>query len=189
MSQHRTIPFLPAVLIAMVGVALTISGCKISKHGENGEKRVDIETPVGSIHVNKDSTKASDTGLPDYPGAKLAEDSDHDKSANVNIDTSKFGLKVVAVRMQSDDAPAKVLSFYREKMKSMGAVQECKGSFDINTHGNTESQEIRCHENGGETELMVSQGNRHRSVAVKPNGSGSRIELVYVQARGERETL
>jgi len=33
------------------------------------EKKVQVDTPFGGIHVNTDQTSAADLGLPAYPGA------------------------------------------------------------------------------------------------------------------------
>lgn len=179
-----------AVALALAGpLILVVAGCNVSKRTDkDGQKRVDIETPVGSIHVNQ-PTSASDTGLPEYAGAKPSEGTDENKSANVNIDTSKFGLKVVAVKFQTDDTPEQVLDFYRQKMKKMGPVSECHGSFDLNVNHKGQQQEVRCEEKSGETDLMVGDAGRHRVVSVKPNGKGTKFELVFVQTRGERELL
>ena len=90
--------------------ALLLPACSVNvKKEQNGEdKQVDINTPVGGIHVSKGANVA-DVGLPVYPGARLKQkDSDgNDKSANVNISGFGFGLKVVALEYESDDSPAK----------------------------------------------------------------------------------
>src|SRR5205809_8112808 len=101
------------VAIAVTTALLLFAGCSINvKKGDNGEdKNVDIDTPFGGIHVKK-GADVRDTGLPVYPGAKAKEkekdNSDGEKSANVDISTSAFGLKVVAVEYQTRDAPNKV---------------------------------------------------------------------------------
>ena len=174
--------------LVLVALLLIPTGCNITKRGEKGKEQVDIETPVGSIHVNKDLS-ANDTGLPAYPGAKISEDSHDHKGVTVNIDTEKFGLKVVAVKFETNDSPETVLDFYRQKMKSLGHVSECKGSFNLDVKNKGQEHEIRCEEKPDQTELMVGDGNRHRAVKVQPHGKGSRLELLYVQSRGERETL
>jgi hypothetical protein len=180
-STAATLAFTALLLLAILA-------CNITKRGEKGKEQVDIETPVGSIHVNQPMS-ASDTGLPGYPGARPADASEDGKSANVNIDTAKFGLKVIAVKFNTDDSPNKVLDFYRQKLKSMGPVSECQGSFDLNVKNKGQQQEIRWEEKPGETELLVGEGNRHRVVKVKPHGKGSEFALVFIQSRGERETL
>ncbi len=91
----------PAMAIATgVAALLLLPACSVNVQKErNGQdKQVDIETPVGGIHVNKQGD-VSDVGLAVYPGARPKEkDSDgSDKSANVNISGFGYGLKVVAV--------------------------------------------------------------------------------------------
>src|SRR5580692_12390695 len=85
--------------------ALLLPGCSVNvKKEKNGEdKRVDISTPVGGIHVSKDAS-AGDVGLAVYPGARLKprDSGGDDKSANVDISGFGFGLKVVALEYESD---------------------------------------------------------------------------------------
>src|SRR4051794_25286197 len=78
-----------------LGLELLVAGCSINvKKEKNGEeKQVDINTPVGGIHVSK-AADPEDIGIPLYPGARLRQkDSGDDKSANVNISGFGFGLK------------------------------------------------------------------------------------------------
>jgi hypothetical protein len=99
-------------LVALIGCS--ISTKKDSKTG--GDKDVDIRTFMGSISVHKGSTDVKDTGLALYPGAQPKKDMKDDSGANVDISSSFFGVKVVALKFQSNDAPDKVLSFYRKEM-------------------------------------------------------------------------
>src|SRR5207244_3972060 len=66
--------YLRTLLAACLLALLTLVGCSVNvKNGENGEnKKVDIETPIGGIHVDNNAN-ARDTGLPVYPGARLKE--------------------------------------------------------------------------------------------------------------------
>ncbi|MEI9967680.1 MAG: hypothetical protein WDM87_03270 [Terracidiphilus sp.] len=42
--------------------------------GANGEqKKVQVDTPFGGIHVNTDQTSAADLGLPTYPRREYRE--------------------------------------------------------------------------------------------------------------------
>src|SRR5438552_4137043 len=79
---------------------LLLPACSVNvKKEKNGEdKQVDIDTPVGGIHVSKGANVA-DVGLAVYPGARLKQENSDgkDKSANVNISGFGFGLKVVAL--------------------------------------------------------------------------------------------
>ena len=74
--------------------SLLLPACSVNvKKQQNGEdKQVDIDTPVGGIHVSKGADVA-DVGLGVYPGARLKQKGTdgEDKSANVNI--SGFGFR------------------------------------------------------------------------------------------------
>ena len=88
------------VLALAFAALLVLPACSINvKKDKAGEdKKVDIETPLGGIHVSKNAD-VRDTGLPVYPGARVKEKeaSGEEKSANVNISSGLFGLKVVAI--------------------------------------------------------------------------------------------
>ena len=79
---------------------LALPGCNVNvkKDSEGKEKKVDIETPMGALHVASDPD-VRDVGLAVYPGARKKEkgDNDHDNNAHINISSSVFGLKVVAM--------------------------------------------------------------------------------------------
>ena len=125
-----------ALVLAVLVYLGALIGCTITTHDKgNGKKDdVDVHTPFGSVSIRKDQTNVKDTGLTPYPGAQLRKDSDDDDehgSANVNISSSLFGLKVVAMKFKSDDSPDKVLAFYRKDMGKYGKVVDCTGSFNI----------------------------------------------------------
>ena len=69
-----------------------------------------------------------DIGLSVYPGARRKEqsdDNDHDNNAHVNISSSLFGIKVVAIEYLSDDPPEKLVAYYKDQLKKYGNVLEC----------------------------------------------------------------
>ena len=173
--------------------ALLLPACSINvKKEQNGEdKQVDINTPVGGIHVSK-GANAADVGLAVYPGARLKQEDSNgsDKSANVNISSFGFGLKVVALEYQSDDSPGKLVAYYRDELKKYGKVLECHTShLDVNPdikgsdHG---SHELTCEgASGSNIELKVGTKENQHIVAVEPDGKGSSFSLVYVRTHGK----
>jgi hypothetical protein len=169
------------VLVTLLSGVL-LCGCKVEKKGEGANKKVDIETPVGNLHVNT-QVDPRDTGMEVYPGAVRAEDDDSKHAANLSIDSSLFGARVVAIKYRSDDPPEKLLAYYRKQMKGYGEISECRGSVTF-LRGN-----MRCTGGGNETNLVAGTQERHHIVSVKPDGGGSKFALVYVQTRGEKETL
>jgi hypothetical protein len=180
-------------------VLLLVAGCSINvKKNDNGEdKKVDIDTPFGGIHVNN-GADVRDTGLSVYPGArpKPKDDSDDEKSANVDISTSAFGLKVVALEYQSNDGPDKVAAYYRNELKKYGNVLECHTQrhgfqgFNVN-HDKGDSEELKCEDdNHGKTvELKSGTKSNQHIVAIDPKDNGSDFALVYVHMRGKEGTI
>src|SRR5579864_4508380 len=122
-------------IAAILAALALLPACSVNvkDHGDNGDSKVDISTPVGAIHVDQNAD-ARDTGLSVYPGARLKPKSgDGDKkSANVNMSAFGFGLKVVALEYESDDPPAKIIAFYQDQLKRYGNVLQChNGGFKI----------------------------------------------------------
>ncbi len=183
------------VLAASLGALLLLPACSVNvqKESNGQDKQVDIKTLLGGVHVSKQAD-VTETGLAVYPGARLKEKDSggSDKSANVNISGFGYGIKVVAVSYESDDASAKVLSFYRDQLKKYGNVLEChtsKGNWSVNmgSHGSkNSSSELTCDGSGGnEIELKVGKQDDQHIVAVEPEGKGSSFSLVYVRTHGK----
>lgn len=196
MLKNKSNSFLIAVAAASFTAVLVLPGCSVNvKKEPNGQdKQVDINTLVGGIHVSKEAD-VSDVGLTVYPGAHLKQkDFDGgDKSANVNISGFGFGIKVIALEFESDDAPAKVLSFYKDQLRKYGDVLECHtaGHFNMDmnmgSHGSKDSSnELTCAGTHGDNiELKVGKKDDQHIVAVEPEGKGSRFSLVYVRTHGK----
>jgi hypothetical protein len=183
-----------------LGLLSALPACKINVNkADNGEdKKVDIETPLGGIHVNKD-VNPRDTGLPVYPGArekKKGSDGD-DGHANVNISSGFFGVKVVVIEFLSDDPPDKVTAYYRDQLKKYGGILECHSKNrhnegpDIEIHpdkDNKKENKLTCdHDSGPTIELKVGTKDNQHIVSVSPQdgGKGSDFALVFVQTRGD----
>ena len=169
-----------------------VLGCSVNvKKEPNGEdKQVDINTPVGGIHVSK-GVDPGEVGLAIYPGARLKEkDAGGDsKSANVNISSFGYGVRVVALEYESDDPPSKLIAFYKDQLKRYGDVLVCHTThLDVNAdikdsdHG---SHELTCEGSGDNIELKVGTKENQHIVAVEPDGKGSSFSLVYVRTHGK----
>jgi hypothetical protein len=176
---------------------LILPACSINvKKDKAGEgKKVDIETPVGGIHVSKDAD-VRDVGLAVYPGARVKQKDDEgeEKSANVNISSGLFGLKVVAIEYESDDPPDKVIAFYKDQLKKYGNVLECHTDrhgghvkIEKGTRDSDGSKDVKCDSNdsGRTVELKVGTEDNQHIVAVEPRGKGCDFALVYVKTRGK----
>ena len=186
-----------------IAASLTLAmGCSVSdQKGENGAEHAEVRTPVGNLKVQT-NINPKDVGLAIYPGAHLkpSDVTDKDKSANVNISTPFFGLKVIALDYVSDDSPQKVIDFYKKEMARYGKVAECKGAKGeewpgANVGGTSHDGQIKlnlsCDDtgSGNSTELKAGEGNSQHIVGVTPESKGTEFGLVYIQVRGKAETM
>ncbi len=182
------------LFVAALSAVLLSSSCSVNVKKENDgqDKQVDISSPLGGIHVSK-GANVEDTGLPVYPGARLKpkDTSGDDKSAKVNISGFGYGLKVVALEYVSDDAPAKVISFYKDQLKHYGDVLVCRTNhldidMDVKEDDNHSSHALTCQgSSGNNTELKVGTKENQHIVAVESQGKGSDFSLVYIRTHGK----
>jgi hypothetical protein len=176
--------------------ALALSA--FAQQPDSQDKPFDVRSSIGDMHVGKDAG-AEKQGLPLYPGARPKQEKDNDP-INFGILTESFGMKLMVAKYESDDAPAKIVDFYRGKLKKYGKVLEChsqKHGGDVEVHdddkdskdNDKDSKELKCEQNSGPvTELKVGTEDNQHVVAIEPGdaGKGSTFALVYVHTRGKR---
>jgi hypothetical protein len=184
---------------ALLTALCILPACSINTNdkGKDGEKHVDIKSPMGDLHVSEQAD-IRDAGLTLYPGAKPApkENGEDKKSANVNLSLPGFSLKVVAAEFLSDDAPDKIIAYYNKELQKYGKPIQCHGGWN-GAHANYDTKDemskpVSCgnDSSGDAVELKVgTEGNQH-IVSVKPNSRGSRFALVYVRMHtGKDDTI
>jgi hypothetical protein len=193
-------PFSRSILIAAFGVALVIPGCAAQdqKSDNDQNKHLDIQSSAGDLHLGNDGD-ARKAGLPLYPGARSRRDKEDSDPVNLGLLTEAFGFKIVVAKYESDDAPGKVIDFYRDKLKKYGKVLECHThehgggahtDFDDDKDSDSKKKELKCDgdNTGPVTELKVGTENNQHVVAIEPREghAGSTFALVYVFARGKQ---
>lgn len=172
--------------------AAFLAGSGVAQESENRDKSLDVRSPAGDLHVGPDAD-AKSLGLPIYPGAHPQRDKDNDP-LNLGVVTDAFGLHLVVAKYQSDDPPAKILAFYREKMKKYGKVLECHGTDDTSDiHSDDDhpsSKPLKCEgdQTGPVRELKVGTEDNAHIVALEnaENNKSTTFALVYVHMRGKR---
>jgi len=189
-----------SILAAAFGIAVSIPSCAAQpqKTDNSQDKPFDVRSSVGDLHVGSDAD-AHKVGLPLYPGARLKPNDKGEDRVNLGLLTEAFGFKLVVASYDSDDAPGKVIDFYRDKLSKYGKVLEChsrKHGGNVDVHDDDDdkdsqkSRELKCEgENAGPvTELKVGTEDHQRIVAVEPveGRSGSTFALVYVHTRGKQ---
>jgi hypothetical protein len=187
--------FLALVTAGLFALLLSACSINVQKQPNGQDKKVDIRTPLGGIHVSNEAT-AADIGLPVYPGARLKpnQTDDDNKSANVNISGFGYSLRVIALQYESDAAPSKVVAYYDDQLKKFGDVLVCHtNGLDVNTDIkglDNGSHELTCQGSAGSnTELKVGTKENQHIVAVEPEGKGSTFSLVYVRTHGKDEEI
>jgi hypothetical protein len=142
------------------------------------------------VHV-RDEASASDAGLPTYPRARpYKEDNESSSGANVGFSLPGFGLKVVAMKLESRDSPARVGAFYRQALATYGTVLDCSDVRESKrrTRARDEDDLVCDADDPGENSLVYKVGteSNQRVVTIKPHGSGTRFSLVHVHKREKR---
>jgi hypothetical protein len=200
LREGSSLSFLTTLIAFGALAVLPACNVNVKKDSEGQEKKVDIETPIGQLHVSK-SADVRDTGLPVYPGARRKEKGDdgNESSANVNISSELFGLKVVAIEYLSDDPPEKLIDYYTGQLKKYGNVLVCHTSkstgddIDPDPDDSNNAKTLKCEgDNHGKViELKVGTRQNQHIVSIKPadSGKGTDFGLVYVQTRGGKDTL
>jgi hypothetical protein len=189
----------------IVVVALLFTSSLFAQDSENKNENFDVRSSVGDLHIGADAD-ARKAGLPLYPGAhpKTKDADGNDNKVNLGLLTEAFGIKLVVAKYESDDAPAKVVDFYRDKLKKYGNVLECHSqkhsgegvgiwdddSKDSDSKKDSKNKELKCESDnsGPVTELKVGTEDNQHDVAVETGdgGKGTTFALVYVYTRGKR---
>ncbi len=145
------------------------------------------------IKINEDATPR-DTGLNLYPGATVIprhKHSDHD-TASVDFSWGGYGLKVVAVKLQSKDNRDAIAKFYRGDLLRFGNVLDCSDAAavarDKLERESGDGLSISCKSIDAKRNAQVFRvGEKYdqRVVSIQPakDGDGTTISLVHIQVR------
>src|ERR1700691_3225684 len=157
-------------LLACLTLAAGIAGCRVQvDKGPNGEdKRVQVDTPFGGIHVNTDQTTAADLGLPVYPGADIVKDKNNDKSADIHMGFGEWELRVKVVNYSSSDSQDKVVAFYKKALTRYGDVITCQDHAPVGTPTVT-SEGLTCADQGG-ANVKIDTGDHNHGYNADQDG-------------------
>lgn len=149
------------------------------------------ETDAGLI-VSARAT-AKEVGLPIYPGAIPHREKDYENdspSAKLALWGNSFGFKLVALKMESKDAPRKVAEYYQKALAKYGTVLDCTNATRTPEDKDEKSEKLTCGDDkpdkGG---MLFKAGTKQRQhiVGVEPFGTGTVFQLVYLEVRGEEK--
>jgi hypothetical protein len=182
-------------LVIAFGLIAALALPAFAQDSNSHDKTIDVRSSVGDMHLGADGD-ARKAGFAPYPGARIKDDKDQ-TPANLSLFTEAFGVKLVVAKYESDDAPAKVIDFYRDKLKKYGKVLECHtqkhgdNGVDIDDDDkDSKNKELKCSgdNSGPVTELKVGTEDDQHVVAIEPGeaSKGTSFALVYVHLRGKQ---
>jgi hypothetical protein len=157
-----------AALAVGLAVAAGMTGCRVhvNKDANGQEKKVEVDTPFGGVHVNTDPLSAAELGLPAYPGA-VAMKSDEHQSADVHLGFGQWEMRVRVASYQTSDSKDKVSAFYKKALSRYGDVITCKDNDPVGTPTTT-SQGLTCADGGKNGQkININAGDFHYN----PNGT------------------
>jgi hypothetical protein len=178
----------PRFMVCTVGVAAFLwmgSALSAQKTPEKGDSQKDTDA---GIRIRLQATE-KEVGLPVYPGAKPHTDTKGESSAaNFGLWGSSFGFKLVVLKMETPDPPAKVAAFYQKALAKYGKVLDC-GSTPTKSDGPGTKQSasaLTCDDTPETGAMIFKSGTRGKQhiVGVEPNGQGSIFQLVLLDTRG-----
>ncbi|HET9408464.1 MAG TPA: hypothetical protein VFO39_14580 [Candidatus Sulfotelmatobacter sp.] len=186
-------------LILSAAMMIALSGVLAAQTPGTGsdEKTLDVQTSSGGLHVGTDGN-ASKAGVPLYPGARPKKEDHNNNALNFGLFTEALGVKLVVAKYSSEDAPERIIAFYREKLKRYGHVLECHTHehggdvrADNDDKDDTDDAKLKCEgdNTGPVTELKVGTSMNQHVVAIEPGeqDKGSSFAIVYVHARKESD--
>jgi len=146
--------------------------------------RAKAQEEGGSGVVVSGKATPEDVGLPFYPGAKPSKDNKDDSNAvRMGMWKDGNGFKLVVVKMESDDPPAKVAAFYKKALAKYGKVLDCTNGAPADAAKDESSKALTCGDDKPEKGGMLFKAGTDKKqhiVGVQPNGKGTIFQLVYV---------
>ncbi len=172
-SPIIAIALLVLALIVVVGGLMIYTGVNIlsrtvrvqvGQSNDGKKKEVSIQTPLGSLEVNKD-VDVERIGLPLYPGATRLHDED---SATVNINIAgEQNVRVLVAKFETSDPVDKVRDYYHARLGSQ-----------VTRYAEKDRE--------GRTVFEIKHNDQEKVVALETHGDRTKIALVRVaHARDE----
>ena len=156
------------IVVGLLAVRLIVHRVRVREAGN----RVAIETPVGSINVNKSEAHA--TGLPVYPGATVSTDN----GGSVEISGRDASVGLATETYSTSDEIGKVQDWYRHRLGP---------EFHVETGGQSHERASKFHMDASDHQaaFVDDRNDGARIVALDTVGEGTKITLVRI---GKRDT-
>ncbi len=176
-------------LLAVAFFAAASLSCSNSASAQTRSSKSDSQGDVDAGIRVRLQVSEKEIGLPIYPGAKPHKDSDGDSpAANLGLWGTSFGFKLVVLKLESPDAPAKVAAFYQKALAKYGRVLDCSdGSKKSGDSGKKQSPNaLTCDDTPTTGAMLYKSGTKGKQhiVGVEAKAPGSVFQLVLVDTRG-----
>jgi len=169
------------IAVSMLGISVTV----MSAQDKAAEKQEASSKSIG--FVLSAEANEQDLGLPIYPGSRRYKENGDDSSAlHMGMWGGGSGFKLVVLKLQSNDSPAKVAKYYNKPLSRYGTVVDCGRYVSGQSKDNVNCENDHSVEGGYTFEAGTKE--KMHVVAVEPNGKGSLISLVFVESpKSEKE--
>jgi hypothetical protein len=160
-----------------IAVLVTLSSLPIAAQEEKG---------AGA--VLSPEAKAKDVQLPVYPGSRPHKEKDDDSvGANLGLWGGGSGFKMAILKMETDDSPEKVATYYKKELAKYGTVLDCSKprSSSEEASQRDSSKVLTCGEDKPESGgLLFKSGTKEKQhiVGIQPLGNGTFYQLIYIGA-------
>lgn len=131
-------------------------------------------------------TEAADVGPPVYAGAVPYKDGADDRAGvSLGAWAGGFGLQIHAMKFRSAASTERVAAFYVKALGRYGEVLDCRNPAN-RVKPPKDSDRLSCEDSEpkpGELSYRVGTAKSFRAVSVKPDGEGSRFDMVRIDLR------
>ncbi len=178
-----------ATLAVGLALAAGMAGCRVNvDKGVNGQdKKVQVDTPFGGVHVNTDQTSAEDLGLPVYPGATVTQGNGDHKSADVHLGFGEWELRVRTVSYETSDSEDKVTAFYKKALGRYGDVITCRGDSPVGTPAAT-SEGLTCADDKQGGHVKISRNENGKDSVELKAGSRRHQHILGFEGSKDKQT-
>ena len=101
-------------------------------------------------------------------------------------------MKLVLLKLESDDTPGKIASFYRTALAKYGKVLDCTGNKSSDSQKqDSKSKELTCEDDHSDDGVVLKAGTKDNQhiVSIKTKASSRIIQLVYLVSRNEDKKI
>jgi hypothetical protein len=141
------------VVLGIVGIGTLVFVVRRVAHNSHpgqGEDKVQVETPLGTVQSTNDPHEASrNLGIDPYPGARVLKGN----SATMG------GMHTVEAEFESDDAAEKVMAFYTSRLPHANLTSKDRNHYTIVSTSNNNLITIKIEPEEGKSRITIANVN------------------------------